>query len=78
MNVLTSKYTINVARATGHMLFGGTKPQYAHYVTVYDEFSTEKQITEITKDLKQRFPEPDFKVELARWECVGTSIEVHQ
>lgn len=63
------EYTINVAKWSNRHWNGG----YVHYFKVTVQYG---QVKEVYEQLKEKFPEPDFKIDVSRWQTVGTEIDM--
>lgn len=65
-----SVYRINVAQDSGRKLFGTNETAYVGL------FATEIQdqgiAFEVAKELRDRFPAPEFNVSMTYWKCSGS------
>ena len=63
------EYVINVARWTNRNWNGG----YVHYFKVTVPYG---QVKEVYEQLKEKFPEPEYKLDVTMWEKVGKSVDM--
>ena len=63
------EYTINVARWSSNHWNGG----YVHYFKVTVPYL---QVKEVYEQLKEKFPEPDYKIDVTRWQTVGEQLDM--
>lgn len=68
-------YSFNIARRDG-MTFDD-KPRYIYYCEIKIakwNIRNEKELQVFTDDLRERFPAPEFKIDVTLWQCRGYAM----
>lgn len=69
---MESFWSINVAAKHGRDWEG--KDKYAHFFKVDIKGHQVSEAQAVFDELKERFPEPDFKITVTRWEVTGSHV----
>lgn len=76
MASIESNYSLNIARKTGEVAYGGAA-HYYHFAKVELGSGLLVNVMERAKEVSARFPEADgFKVTLTYWDCRGQGIAI--
>jgi len=68
-------YRINISKQNPEQIGKPFGPHYVHYFATADNSLTDEHSARIVfADLKQKFPEPEFKVECTYWVKTGKSM----
>jgi hypothetical protein len=73
MDNLASHYNINVAKRYNTGLGIESKHRYSHYFCT--KITSAIQAREVFADLKVKYPEPEFNVDVTYWDIGGTIMD---
>jgi hypothetical protein len=72
---IPSNYSINVAQAhPTRKQWGTDKPSYLHYCAIELGQCLKLHALNMLADTKERYPHPEFLVEMTYWECRGIAV----
>ena len=70
-------YEINVAKRRDKAVYGGS--EYTHFFATAPRSCTTEGITkDVVKIFKEKFPEPEYKIDVTMWQNLGTGISVEK